>query len=482
MVLAAVRRLARRPRRATSHPRAPTGWPSSTPRGRRPSSIDPGGQAAGPRTPGSRPRSLRVDGQRFRKPRTGADPDYIPPRAVRRHASRPCSRVRQGDTWPARPRTPATGVTGPPPRCGLRMVLAVAHSSVYKHTFSDSLGGEFTWGRRATSRPTSCWRPGTGPSWPEPGRRSRRSSRRPPDTIKDKVLDKGADAGIAARHRKVEAAHGGGSADPAGPSSLGLTRHGLGGDARVRPRGGRGCAARRARRRREVTRRRGHPAADPVAAPTVLTAVGAGVAVLGLVAYLALPRRRRAEADRTRARRHEAVLGGRAESSRVSRRRPRCSPSRSPVASWKVRHVRAHHHHARRQPRATSRTWATRSCGPSPTVRARRGLLRHDLELERQDVRLQLERPSSSSTRENTTRRDPKQACIDIETGEVQPIESSAARATYRYRLEAFTGTPARLASTEPVSCQLRVLRRLLTRADGRRRSDVRVGHDARAE
>ena len=33
-------------------------------------------------------------------------------------------------------------------------------------------------------------------------------------------------------------------------------------------------------------------------------------------------------------------------------------------------------------------------------------------------------------TRENTTRRDKKQACVNKETGEVQPIETSAARAT----------------------------------------------------
>ena len=41
------------------------------------------------------------------------------------------------------------------------------------------------------------------------------------DTIKDKVLDKGADAGIASATEKWKQRNGGGSDDPAGPSTSG---------------------------------------------------------------------------------------------------------------------------------------------------------------------------------------------------------------------------------------------------------------------
>ena len=41
------------------------------------------------------------------------------------------------------------------------------------------------------------------------------------DTVQDKVLDKGADAGIATATEKWKQRNGGGSADPAGPSTSG---------------------------------------------------------------------------------------------------------------------------------------------------------------------------------------------------------------------------------------------------------------------
>jgi hypothetical protein len=49
--------------------------------------------------------------------------------------------------------------------------------------------------------------------------------------------------------------------------------------------------------------------------------------------------------------------------------------------------------------------------------------------------------------RGQATERDKKRACVDIVTGEVKPIESSAARATWHYQYKPFTGTVDRLVS-----------------------------------
>ncbi len=185
--------------------------------------------------------------------------------------------------------------------------------------------------------------------------------------------------------------------------------------------------------------------------PRLLTAVGAGVAVLGLVAFLAFRGGDAAEADRT------APVD--------TKPSPTAAPSEpsEPTPAEVL---------AESQP---SGEWQVRTFGRTITTRG--GSTRKfkdvgdpvvwtfpDGSCTATDCSGTISSSSGKTfayswngrklvvTRENTTRRDPKQACVNKETGEVQPIESSAARATYRYRLEAFTGTSARLASTEHVS------------------------------
>ena len=185
--------------------------------------------------------------------------------------------------------------------------------------------------------------------------------------------------------------------------------------------------------------------------PRVLTAVGAGVAVLGLVSFLAFRGGDAAEADRTT----------RAEVKASASATPSEPPEPTPAEVL-----------AESQP---SGQWKVRTFGRTVTTRA--GSTRKfkdvgdpvvwtlpDGSCTATDCSGTISSSSGKTfayswngrklvvTRENTMRRDPKAACVDKVTGEVQPIESSAARATYRYRLEAFTGTPARLTSTEHVS------------------------------
>jgi hypothetical protein len=49
------------------------------------------------------------------------------------------------------------------------------------------------------------------------------------------------------------------------------------------------------------------------------------------------------------------------------------------------------------------------------------------------------------------TARDPKAACVDTVTGEPVPIEQSAARITYHYRWPPFTGSPQRMVSKSTI-------------------------------
>ena len=76
------------------------------------------------------------------------------------------------------------------------------------------------------------------------------------DTVKDKVARQGRRRRHRDGHREVEAAQRRRVGRSGRSVHLGLTRHVLGGDARVRPRGGGACAPGRARGRRQVTRRR----------------------------------------------------------------------------------------------------------------------------------------------------------------------------------------------------------------------------------
>lgn len=52
-------------------------------------------------------------------------------------------------------------------------------------------------------------------------------------------------------------------------------------------------------------------------------------------------------------------------------------------------------------------------------------------------------------TRPDTEVKDKKRACIDLDTGEVMPIEEAAARVTYHYSFRPFTGTAERMTSGE---------------------------------
>ncbi len=48
---------------------------------------------------------------------------------------------------------------------------------------------------------------------------------------------------------------------------------------------------------------------------------------------------------------------------------------------------------------------------------------------------------------DDSAERDKKRACVDIQTGEVRPIETSAARLTWHYHYGPFTGSPERFVS-----------------------------------
>jgi hypothetical protein len=54
-------------------------------------------------------------------------------------------------------------------------------------------------------------------------------------------------------------------------------------------------------------------------------------------------------------------------------------------------------------------------------------------------------------TRPDTVSTDKKRACIDLDTGEVLPIEESASRLTYHYVFEPFMGTAQRMTSLETI-------------------------------
>ena len=171
--------------------------------------------------------------------------------------------------------------------------------------------------------------------------------------------------------------------------------------------------------------------------PRLLTGVGAGAAVLGLVAFLAFRGGDAAEADRAKP--------------VAERSSPSASPSEAtqeevmaesaPQGEWRVTTFGR---------TLTTRGGSTRkfkdvgdpvfwtfpdgSCtatGCSGTISSSSG---KTFAYTWNGRRLVV-------TREDDMRRDPKRACIDRDTGEVQPIESSASRATYRYRLGPFTGT-----------------------------------------
>ena len=177
--------------------------------------------------------------------------------------------------------------------------------------------------------------------------------------------------------------------------------------------------------------------------PRVLAGAGAGLAVVGLVAFLAL-------------------RGGDAESERASAPEPSAEPSAAeaeptasevlagsvPAGEWRVvvKDGRQIHRSGASEPvegrEENSWTFPAADCSDtmcSGTLESSSG----------RSFTFTWNGRKLDVTRTETVSRDKKRACIDRDTGEVMPIEESAARATYHFSYQPFTGTPERMTSEQ---------------------------------
>lgn len=181
--------------------------------------------------------------------------------------------------------------------------------------------------------------------------------------------------------------------------------------------------------------------------PRVLAAVGVGVALLVLVAFLALRGGNAAEADR-------AALVDEVATPSATPSEP--TPAEvlaesQPSGEWKLlivgrsytlRNGTTEPSTARSDPvRWTFPAAACSDAQCSGTIISSSG---REFPFTWNGRRLTV-------THEDDTRRDKKAACVDTVTGEPVPIEQSAARVTYHDRFAPFTGSPQRMVSKNVV-------------------------------
>ena len=177
--------------------------------------------------------------------------------------------------------------------------------------------------------------------------------------------------------------------------------------------------------------------------PRVLTGVGVGAAVLVLVAFLALRGGDAAEADR-------AALVDVAATPSATPSEP--TPAEvlaesQPSGEWKLvifnRTLTQRDGTTRpNKGKSDPATWTfpAAACSDAQCSGSITSSSGREFPFTWDGKRLRVTRPES-------TERDKKRACVDRETGQVVPIQESAARATWHYSLSPFVGSAQRMTS-----------------------------------